>query len=70
MLFCLFTKSQSTHDISNGLRSVTVNLNHLSIESAPSKFTVNYQNKNRSWKFFRDYFYVSQDSLGHKDISS
>ncbi len=40
MLFCQFAKSQSVRDISNGLRSATGNLNHLSIRKAPSKSTI------------------------------
>ena len=36
ILFCQFAKSQSVRDISNGLRSVTGNLNHLVIDRAPS----------------------------------
>lgn len=66
MLFCQFSKSQSLRDISNGLRSATGNLNHLSMSSAPSKSTVSYQNKNRSWELFRDYYYVLLKSLGQQ----
>jgi Transposase DDE domain/Domain of unknown function (DUF4372) len=64
MLFCQFAKSQSVRDISNGLRSATGNLNHLGITKAPSKSTVSYQNKHRSWKLFRDYYYELLQSLG------
>jgi hypothetical protein len=56
MLFCQFAKSQSVRDISNGLRSATGNLNHLGINRAPSKSTISYQNKNRNWEIFRDYY--------------
>ena len=66
MLFCQFAKSQSVRDISNGLRSATGNLNHLGMNKAPSKSTVSYQNKNRSWELFRDYYYVLLDSLGQQ----
>lgn len=66
MLFCQFAKSQSVRDISNGLRSATGNLNHLGMLKAPSKSTVSYQNKNRSWELFRDYYYVLLDSLGQQ----
>jgi hypothetical protein len=55
MLFCQFARSQSVLDISNGLRSATGNLNHLGIQKAPSKSSVSYQNKHRSWEMFRDY---------------
>jgi len=64
MLFCQFAKSQSVRDISNGLRSATGNLNHLGINRAPSKSTIGYQNKNRNWEIFRDYYYVLLQSLG------
>jgi hypothetical protein len=64
MLFCQFAKSQSVRDISNGLRSATGNLNHLGIDNAPSKSTISYQNKNRNWEVFRDYYYKLLQSLG------
>lgn len=66
MLFCQFAKSQSLRDISNGLRSATGNLNHLAMNSAPSKSTVGYQNQNRNWELFRDYYYVLLKSLGQQ----
>ncbi|WP_196809452.1 IS4 family transposase [Gillisia sp. JM1] len=66
MLFCQFAKSQSVRDISNGLRSATGNLNHLGMLKAPSKSTISYQNKNRSWELFRDYYFVLLESLGQQ----
>jgi Transposase DDE domain/Domain of unknown function (DUF4372) len=66
MLFCQFAKSQSVRDISNGLRSATGNLNHLGINRAPSKSTISYQNKHRSWELFRDYYYELYKSLGQQ----
>lgn len=66
MLFCQFAKSQSVRDISNGLRSATGNLNHLGIQRAPSKSTISYQNKNRDWTLFRDYYYTLRDGLGQQ----
>jgi len=63
MLFCQFAKSQSLRDISKGLRSATGNLNHLGINKAPSKSTISYQNKNRNWELFRDYYYELLGSL-------
>jgi hypothetical protein len=33
---------------------------------APSKSTVGYQNQNRSWELFRDYYYVLLESLGQQ----
>lgn len=66
MLFCQFANSQSLRDISNGLRSATGNLNHLGMLAAPSKSTLSYQNKNRSWELFRDYYYILLESLGQQ----
>ena len=66
MLFCQFAKSQSVRDISNGLRSATGNLNHLGVQKAPSKSSVSYQNKNRSWELFRDYYYQLLGRLGQQ----
>jgi len=66
MLFCQFAKSQSVRDISNGLRSATGNLNHLGIAKAPSKSTISYQNKHRSWELFRDYYYHLFQHLGQQ----
>lgn len=66
MLFCQFAKSQSLRDISYGLKSATGNLNHLGINKAPSKSTIGYQNKNRNWELFRDYYYCLLGSLGQQ----
>lgn len=66
MLFCQFGKTQSIRDTSNGLRSATGNLNHLGIEKAPSKSTISYQNKNRDWTLFRDYYYRLLTQLGQQ----
>lgn len=66
MLFCQFAKSQSVRDISNGLRSATGNLNHLGINKAPSKSTISYQNKNRSFQLFKEYYFEMLKSLGQQ----
>ena len=66
MLFCQFAKSQSVRDISNGLRSATGNLNHLGIQKAPSKSSISYQNKHRSWELFREYYYQLLGSIGQQ----
>ena len=57
---------ESLRDISNGLRSATGNLNHLGLNKAPSKSTISYQNKNRDWRLFKDYYYCLQESLGQQ----
>ena len=66
MLFCQFAKSSSLRDISNGLRSATGNRNHMGLSIAPSKSTIAYQNKNRDWELFRDYYYELLNSLGQQ----
>jgi len=66
MLFCQFAKSQSVRDISNGLRSATGNLNHLGVETAPSKSSLSYQNARRDWTLFRDYYYKLLSYLGQQ----
>ena len=66
MLFCQFAKSVSVRDISNGLRSATGNLNHLGIQKAPSKSTISYQNKNRDFNLFKDYYFALLESLGQQ----
>lgn len=66
MLFCQFAKSQSVRDISNGLKSATGNLNHLGIQNAPSKSTISYQNKNRDWNLFKNYYYKLLSELGQQ----
>ncbi len=65
-MFCQFAKSQSVRDISNGLRSATGNLNHLGINRAPSKSSISYQNKQRDWELFREYYYKLLGSLGQQ----
>ena len=66
MLFSQFANSQSLRDISNGLRSATGNLNHLGVNRAPTKSNLSYQNKNRNWELFKDYYYILQKSLGQQ----
>lgn len=63
MLFCQFAKSQSVRDISNGLRSATGNLNHLGINKAPSKSSVSYQNKQRDYTLFKEYYFSLLDTF-------
>ena len=66
MLFSQFAKSQSVRDICNGLRSATGNLNHLGVDTAPSKSNLSYQNKRRDWTLFRDYYYKLFEHLGQQ----
>lgn len=58
MLFCHLAKANSLREISNGLKSSTGNLNHLGINNkCPSKSSLSYINKNRSWELFKDYYF-------------
>jgi hypothetical protein len=57
MLFYQFAKSQSVRDISNGLLSATGNLNHLGVNKASSKSSISYQNKNRDFNLFKEYYF-------------
>jgi len=66
MLFSQFAKSQSLRDISFGLRSATGNLNHLGVQSAPSKSSIGYQNKHRNWELFKDYYFHMLKYLGQQ----
>ena len=58
MIFYHLGHCNSVRDISNGLRSVTGNLNHLGIRRGPSKSTVAYSNQPREWQVFRAPFYA------------
>ena len=66
MLFSQFANSASLRDISNGIQSATGNLNHLGVNRAPSKSNLSYQNKNRNWELFRDYYFALFESLGQQ----
>ena len=66
MIFAQFAKVDSVRDISNGLRSASGNLNHLGISKAPSKSSVRYQNKNRDWTLFQDYYLALYANLREK----
>ncbi len=58
MLFCHFAKAISLHEISNGLRSATGNLNHLGVTLAPSKSSLSYINQHRDWHLFQGYYFA------------
>ena len=66
MIFAQFAKVDSVRDISTGLRSASGNLNHLGISKAPSKTSVSYQNKNRDWTLFQDYYLALYANLREK----
>lgn len=57
MLFCHLGHAASVRDISNGLRSITGNLNHLGIKRAPCKSSLSYMNAHRDWHVFKDFYF-------------
>ena len=57
MLFCQVAQAKSLREISGGLACCMGKLRHLGVASAPSKSTLSYANKNRSWLLYRDLFY-------------
>lgn len=58
MIFCHLGQASSVRDISNGLRSITGNLNHLGIRRAPCKSSLSYMNAHRDWHLFKDFYFV------------
>jgi len=66
MLLCHFAKTTSVRDISNGMCSVSSNLNHLGVGQAPSKSSISYQNKRRDATLFQDIYYSLLNSLGQQ----
>ncbi len=63
MLLCHLGNLGSLHDISNGLRSATGNLQRLGVSRAPAHSTIAYQNAERSWEVFRDIYFGLFESL-------
>jgi len=61
MLFMQFSGVNSVRDISNGLRSATGNLSHFGVKKAPSKSSVSYQNKHRTFEVFEDLYFALLD---------
>lgn len=61
MLFCQLGHADSVRDISNGLRSITGNINHLGCSQAPSKSTISYINEHRTYKVFQEFYYALAD---------
>src|SRR5690606_36157187 len=57
MMFMQLADVSSLRDISNGIRSASGNLNHLGVTTAPSKSSLSYRNKHRTYKVFEDLYY-------------
>ncbi|MFO7446189.1 MAG: IS4 family transposase [Ignavibacteriaceae bacterium] len=64
MLFLHLSKSQSIREVTNGLLSISGNLNHLGIQrKSPSKSSLSYINAHRDWQMFREYYYMVFEQL-------
>ena len=64
MLFCHFGRAHSLRDISNGLRSITGNANHLGIhDKIPSRSSISYINEHRDWQMFRELYMLLKEHL-------
>jgi hypothetical protein len=58
MLFSQFAKCNSLRETTNGLLSISGNVNHLGIQKkTPSKSSLSYINSTRNWQIFRALFY-------------
>jgi hypothetical protein len=64
MLFLHLAKANSIREVTNGLKSITGNLNHLGIEqNTPSKSSLSYINKHRDWRMFREFYFMLKNDL-------
>lgn len=63
MIFMQMAGANSLRDINMGLRSATGNLQHMGVSRAPSKSSLSYINKHRSYEVFRDMYFALLDQL-------
>jgi hypothetical protein len=64
MLFLHIAKANSIREVTNGLKSITGNLNHLGIDNkTPSKSSLSYINGHRDWRMFRDFYFSLKNDL-------
>jgi hypothetical protein len=64
MLFCHLSKAQSIREITNGLLSISGNLNHLGIQGkCPSRSSLSYINEHRDWRMFREFYFLLKEEL-------
>jgi len=64
MLFLHLSKSNSIREVTNGLKSITGNVNHLGIEKrTPSKSSLSYINEHRDWRMFREFYFLLKNDL-------
>lgn len=59
MIFLHLSKSQSIREVTNGLLSISGNLNHLGILGrSPCKSSLSYINTHRDWQMFREFYFM------------
>ena len=64
MLFLHLAKANSIREVTNGIKSITGNLNHLGIDhKTPSKSSLSYINKHRDWRIFREFYFRLKNDL-------
>jgi len=64
MLFLHLAKANSIREVTNGLKSITGNLNHLGImHKTPSKSSLSYINEHRDWQMFREFYFMLKNDL-------
>ncbi|PID60525.1 MAG: hypothetical protein CR986_03915 [Ignavibacteriae bacterium] len=64
MIFLHLAKSNSIKEVTNRLKLITSNLNHLGItEKTPSKSSLSYINAHRDWRVFRDFYFKLKNNL-------
>ena len=64
MLFLHLAKANSIREVTNGLKSITGNLNHLGItDKVPSRSSLSYINEHRDWRMFRDFYFALKNDL-------
>lgn len=63
MIFMQLSSAHSVRDIATGLLSATGNLNHFGITKSPSKSSISYLNKNRTYKVFEDIYFALMEKF-------
>jgi len=64
MLFLHIAKANSIREVTNGLKSITGNLNHLGIDNkTPSKSSLSYTNGHHDLRMFRDFYFTLKNDL-------
>ena len=58
MMFCQLAQANSLREICGGLKTCGGKLNHLGVETAPSKSNLSYANKHRDPEIFKEVFFM------------